>query len=323
MSKASVGQKKKNNSRNLVPTELFTASDKNFLKHNPFGAVTLAENNGSKEMGEYLWPFALNYHNPLNPVLLAQIEDLDQLSKASSWFVRDGKIALIYFFEKFPAPKKNTGILFISESFAGLVPAVWRKNTNCYSLYQKNSANRPNKILLSGLACLAAGHESQRSQLLSQIKKKFNSEELRQKKIYVFVPSRHFNFMKEQTFHAEFFYHLFRFFPGEVEIVNWNFLTTLKNFNDFLLVDLNPDTIWSDSYLTYYVLSKGGSVFDVPIVKSIEQLDFPLSNYHGLKTKPLSAADAGDKTSVLKLKDDPAFYALPWRSWFDHKALIK
>ncbi len=314
MSKISRSQK--NSKASISGSQpIFPEAEIQWLTSHPFGSLSLPENAGSKDMRQFLWPDSLNYHNPLNSLLLAQVETLQQLNSADSWFIRDGRIGIFNFFKKFPRPEKLKSQFFIHASAVDLVPASWRSHVKCYSFLQKKTTAHPKKLLICGLACLSAAHESQRADVLARLKKSLGEKNLATMEIHLFMPARHFNLMKGQTIHAEIYYFLFRFFPGRVKIVNWYFVTSQKSFKDFLLVNLNPVSILADSYINNYVSSKGGTVFEIPFIQNLEKIDFQLSNFHGLKTQALPAK-AGKSLQAKTSGSNPEHLALPWQDWF-------
>src|SRR3954470_10839273 len=61
------------------------------------------------DLVQYLHPFGSPYHSALNPVFLAECENLRQLDYAPVWLARDGLLPLLWFFSRFPVPQGFRG----------------------------------------------------------------------------------------------------------------------------------------------------------------------------------------------------------------------
>jgi hypothetical protein len=223
-----------------------------------------------KDFYQNLWPASEPYISVLNPVFLVDLPKMASPSEPGTWFVRDGLLPLIWFFQKNPEPGSFTGILRVDAEFEEFVPDAWRTQVELYEIFQEASSTYGRvvpaegfitDILLLGLvmpsACSLKQLEADLEDIVDAIGGKARLGDV---KIRAFLSNR---FEAGGLFNAPAHYNRFMMtickYLGtnidflEYEALKWTYLQPTTLVHEF-----NEKLVYSDSFLKLIALSKGG-----------------------------------------------------------------
>jgi hypothetical protein len=268
-----------------------------------------------------LWPVSLPYYSPLNPVFLAQCAGLEALDKHPHWFVRDGLVPLLWFFEQHPSPRKLRSRLWVHEELGRWVPPAWRGHCGTYRLETTPGRERAaaRGLLLTGIMmdsyCPLSRLDAHLDSIVARYGRRLDRMELA-----LFAPAC-FGQRGEtpaHEFHAEFMLRLCRKLGSSVRALSWARLEATESWEGFDVIDLTDRHLCADSYLLHLAVSRGAN----PRFEGQGQSggDFvalsPLHGFrmhHSLGRLPTRA----DKPARLQeAMRSPANRRFPWPEWF-------
>lgn len=235
----------------------------------------------SWELDEYLFPLNKQFLNPLNPVFIDKIYNLEAIELVKFLMVRDGVYSVVDFFNRFPTPSGIKCILIIPENFAQFVPNEWQKNVEYYYygiLNTNESSDKNNILYLTGICSHNSCSLEQIERLIDVIKKQHISVV----RACIDFKEDYFGTEKERVKHFEIFKALYRDTDVAVEFYKWNEFEKMKQKG--IIFDLNDgDEIIFDNYLVNCLLANGHlpSSYDRRSVKE-EDLVVQLTEKHGI-----------------------------------------
>ncbi len=128
------------------------------------------------ELGEHgvkQLPFSTNYHSPLNPCFIHQLNSIKDC--ASHFLIRDGIIPLIEFFINKPCPPKDFPILIIPAVARGFAPPAWIEKILFYE--NQSLINKPELKNLHLYLPTVSDHVLHRKEILNRLKEITNEHE--------------------------------------------------------------------------------------------------------------------------------------------------
>jgi hypothetical protein len=276
---------------------------------------------------DHLWPAALDYHSPLNPVFLAGCTDLGSLFDHPSWFVRDGLIPLLWFFKTHPNPGGFQGRLWVAEEFAKWVPLAWRSVTGSYRIEcpVTTAPSRARCLLLTGLSMESFCSLEFLEQSLAELSRMIPPKELKKREILAFTPARTDNFGSQHhhNYTGEYIQSICKALGTQIRFLNWqSLLETLDSGKTCDLYELNEKLLCADSYFVHAALSRGARLLRAKSPRSTAGTSFiELSPHHGVRLKKRI-----QEPSLWNSKDSSRFFAnvmlkeanqaFPWPNWF-------
>lgn len=267
------------------------------------------------------WPFTDDYFNPLNAVFSVQILSEQILNRRPVWYLRDGLIPLIWFFKTFSQPKNIKSTLIVPVKFAEIVPIAWRAQVKYYEIVQVEAdVSAVETLYVVGL--IGAPHLD-----LDLLKNRIHSAQkllgARLNKIekLFYVPARHGD-VRDQIAQFEAYRELFEAFGFNGRAIDWHEATGSRLSQKSAVLSLVADAIINDDYATQVGASRGAIQTHLLKVKSLSDIQIPLSPYHGLNifgslTEAKSAGRAiqsrGQLMSVIGSK---IYLGFEWPDYF-------
>ncbi|MCK5883677.1 MAG: hypothetical protein KAG61_08315 [Bacteriovoracaceae bacterium] len=253
-----------------------------FYKHlNDFNASI---NRNTNVLDDFLSPCNEHILNPLNPVFLSQIYDLDLIEFVKYFMVRDGLYGVTDFFHRFPSPNNIKSILIIPEDFVDFVPEEWCKNVAYYSFKvdQRGCDEVSNDVLfIKGIGTSTSCNLLAIEDLASTICRKGI------KKIIAYLPVRKDYFRRDEVFDEQTTHQvlsiLIRKTKCDIQFLPWRDLLQCKVRGYFY--DINGSgAIIFDDFLAHRLIAAG----NVPLYCSKGESDkddlfIRLSEYHGVR----------------------------------------
>ncbi len=253
---------------------------------------------GEGEFGgrsQFLWPASLDYDCSLNPIFLKQIKDLQLLSFAPNWLIRDGWIPLVLFFSKFPKPPPNwQSRLLIHSSMNLKIPEEWRSFVGTFSILERRtSVPRTTTLIICGLVtetyCSLDHFSNQLMKARALIET--NTGLPWQLKFCLVEAGSAVHRKRRHVYLAEYYRILYDLFGTDLALMSWQEFYKADTFNGVLIIDLNDKMICADSYLTQHALAYGATLLDNALQSEVaaEKSDveksefFRLSPYHGVE----------------------------------------
>jgi hypothetical protein len=227
----------------------------------------------------FLHHHALNYFSTLRPLFLHQLKSPDVLDYFSYVQIRDGLLNLMYFFYRWRKPLTGNTLLLIPSHFRKYVPEEWQNNVALYSLCPKESneeAVRKSEKIYFIVSILDSRHFTTDYLLkkIQEIKKiyghRWNEIQINLLSLGANIPTDISDFFDEKMkYQYEVYKTIINVLPGNVRHVTWGDLTN-EGLEGSVFFDFNEcDFYYSDSYVRYYLLSRGA----VPFVSEEEKND--------------------------------------------------
>lgn len=199
-------------------------------------------------MKGFLWPAGLPHVTPIRGEFLchrtAPIEGTERV------LARDGRIPLLWFFQKYPNPQNFSGKIFIHHRLASLVPEAWLAHTGTYSLTGGGRGAVRERLFVGTLE--EAQCRWERLELPS------SPEGL---PVSVYIALRTPDFDRHENLAAEFLLQLGARLGRNVRVLSWPEFLNRASFEGCEVFDLGRGILCSDNYLVQHVLSRGGSLF--------------------------------------------------------------
>ena len=262
-----------------------------------------------------LFPLTQNYYHRLNPCFLSGLQSLETLKYQRLLTVRDGAIHLASFLlQHGPKLKDTQNYFLIEKSLAPIVPDYLRSSFAVWSLSKQmaSSLNEIKKVIIYGsMIPQYTGPMAgviEKLEILATLPKEVEVE--------VFV-SMNKNPFEEQERGAMMLQELISHIKDFAGSRQLSFVTSedfmeRTSFKGCFLLDLMHDKmVIADSYLQYYVASKGGVVSALPIKNSgpfVFEMD--LSFYHQMHVSPLPDGESIYPELLYCKKQSPGKTAL-------------
>lgn len=292
--------------------------------------LTLNENFGPikrENWPSFFWdmhPLVQEYYHELNPFFLFNLYTLDYFRYYKMFTVRDGMVTFANFLVNQVAnlSKLGTKLYLIDPRLAPLVPSPLKHMFGTWSISRPNPLfpHEAKKIILfSFVSEQYLGNLDEIPTRLSALKNLREDVE-----IEIYFPMRKNVFekqSKENVTPYELMHHVYKMFPNK----KFKFLTSehfmeKTSMRDTLVLDLGMDNFYvSDSYVHYFVHSRGGTIHGVNSTPPKDSVfDLALSFYHNLHVSPLPQVESVFTDLLLYKKQspgadlimDPAFQAL-------------
>jgi hypothetical protein len=260
-----------------------------------------------------LYPVNIEYFHELNPYFLCNLYLTDFFKFSETITVRDGYVTFADFLLKHSTnlEKLGTQLYIIHPSLAPLVPQSIRHYFACREIVQKNqiTLSKANKVTLFGLICEnSLGSLNSLSEKLSALKDLSQLEE-----IEVCTPLRR-NMFKKVDKESSFTHEALRLINDKLSGKKIKYLTTEEfldsshDKNSFLIDLTQENFLTTDSFVHFYVQSRGGTVNNhslrTPPKNSIFNLD--LSFHHELHITPLPQESDVFMDLLLYRKQNPS-----------------
>lgn len=271
-----------------------------------------------------LWPSTRPISVGVNSIFLGQIESLDDLAKKETWWVRDGAIPLLWFFDRFPEPNGLSCKLVIDADLAQLVPKPWRRLVDCFRVVSTKRSFGPSRVVIvGGISRIFTTIESV-EHALKKIGQYESMDSVRE--CLLFVPAQMLSRLEESHIHyAKIYQRLFQILPPQTVILNYDQLVTENAARQARVYSLNSKSIVADDGLLHLLLAQGAAMPHLAPVESLKVNE--LSPFHGVQYSALdvdSPATRGPTFAEFcafkqKLSDKyqvEAFGTLPWSNWF-------
>jgi hypothetical protein len=240
---------------------------------------------------QLIFPYDIQYHNPLRAIFSFQIKRLETLNAFSHILFQDGLYFLLNFFFHHPNPGKLRTNLIVHKNLLPLVPEAWRERVFSYQIELSRLAPpmRPeaDTLYLTGrVHPLHLNAKDLESELLPVIQLLKNKPQLKVKMMLAFLHPRGEDYIDfEQGESFEFGRVIERLIGNfDIQFISWNQLQRSQVAGQYFL-DINPrQFLYSDGYLSHLFLSQGG----LPVTPNPEgQGQFvQLSPYHGMCVSP-------------------------------------
>lgn len=270
--------------------------------------------NMTKSMSEFygdVYPACNSYYHELNPAFLMQIPNMDIMNTYKAVTVRDGLASfgtyVLKNFQKFSSFKTH---LIISPELARLLPPDCGQAFSCYHVSHTQSiqVSEARKILISGIASLDTVETEEvmkeRLNVLKGIKPECEVE--------IFFPQRRNPLgtpWRESSLAYEIVTYIREILPrNKITFLTVNQLMGQTSYKGYYCLDLMTNyLVVTDSYLNYYLASRGGTVSTfakAPQEKALFELD--LSFYHRLQVTELPATESIFSELIFYKKQSPA-----------------
>lgn len=244
-----------------------------------------------------LYPMAQEYYHEFNPFFLFNIYDPGFYEYYKIFTVRDGMITLANFLvNNFNTiPKSGANLFLVHQDFAPLIPPQLAQYFGVWSISRPNpiKISEAKKIVIFAFVCdQYVGKLEEVQKKLSTLKQLRNDVE-----IEVYLPLRRNLFetnSKESIIHFELLTSIHQALPGKkVRFLKAEDFMEKSEMKNTYVLDLARDHFFvSDNYLHYFVLSRGGTMSNIPSQAPKESIfDIALSFNHSLHISPLPKVD--------------------------------
>lgn len=272
-----------------------------------------------------LYPLGQEYYHELNPYFIFNIYKPEFYRFSKMITARDGYVNLATFLLENLATfqKMKTGPIFIHPDLAPLIPDSLAENFGCWHLVQKKQIKLPEakKVIIFGL--ISEEYLGEIDKLPERIKvlKDINPAA----KIEIWITQRKEVFGKndrESLLVYQVMSHLKDALPGrDIKFIRGEHFFEITDFKNTFIFDLMLDKfIVSDSYLHYYVQSRGATVNNGSLTEapkdSIFNLD--LSIHHQIHYTPLPKVENIFIDLLFYKKKNPSIKELAFDPFFQH-----
>jgi hypothetical protein len=281
----------------------------------------------------FLWPVALDYFSPLNPIFLNESLSLEAFNSWPIWMARDGLVPLLWFFKVHPTPGKFQQKILVHEELAPFVPDAWRSHMGSYRIVSTIQAPLPKnrKFLLTGLLMDTYVTLEALEKQLQEAVAAAGEGTFAKSEIIAFLPPRIDGFGNEHRheFHSECIFRIARYLGTHVHAIPWRKLDSMDQLDGYEVIEFNERLLCSDSYLTQMALFRGARLLEkkthVPH-EAHEQL-ISLSPYHGVVIRQelegkcmLQNTQEKEAAQYLEIfaqaMRSEANKRFPWPNWF-------
>lgn len=207
-----------------------------------------------------IWPFSVEYFNPLHPIFLSQVSNLEFFRSQKTWYLRDGLRHLCSFFKMHPDPGSLNCHFYVHKKFQPWIPQKWNLLFRYYELCQIKNSLLPSYYLVSGLI-----------QKTPEIK--WQNPNSKKNKTFSFIYQSHGSFIQPIE---NFSIQETTFTP-----LDWVDLAYHLDLSRVFCWDITSPELIGENYLNHLILSKGGQIQSIRKCKSSD-IDIFLSPYHGL-----------------------------------------
>lgn len=224
----------------------------------------------------YFLPLTLEYYCPIKTVFGTSFKTQKQLAEESTLLLRDGFIALAYFFKKFPTPPSKKIHLFVARLFHDYLPKAWRGQVTFYEYatteYGIHSFAKKKIIMAGLLTVLSKENENSIAQFLSDAKEINLSLFKAPENLTLQTHSTYFK--KAAVWHRRL---------NRMKGVSWTLgfdFFLVRSLTNNKVLDVSFDHFIYDSMIKQFVLSRGGEIVGIRRVATAE-IDLQISPYHG------------------------------------------
>ena len=279
-----------------------------------------------------LWPISEPYESLITTIYSPLIPQLDYLNSEKYWVFRDGLIPLLWFFNKFKAPKNLKTTIFIYKSHIPYVPAPWQKYIGSYELYTSKTHKKRTHLGFLGILSDSYMSDINNESIIKKFSKNFNNQSPSKLKKFCFLPCKPGAIRHDiAPFIIQHSLLLGKYFGNNIQSLSYNQILGLENYKNCYFIDLNNHLLSSDNGILHYSLSKGGVLWQGRLSDSRLQKDeklFPLSEHHGFIlnqrpkfTKkvfhPKDTLSLDEVAEVLKITKHPVNTDFPWPDLFE------
>ncbi len=281
-----------------------------------------------------LHPFSQEYYSILTPLFLAESDIADPSSanfifnNYDTLFVRDGLMTVWDFFIKNPKPHNKTKTILLDEQFSFAVPKAWYKKVYlCSTMNTKKPRRKKDKILVY-INLITALDDIQfiKKELLA-IKDEIPGHDLKLE-FYINLKEDGFFWSPQSNIYSEFYHELFEIFGTDISFSCWTDLEKKGSFDNYYIYEINEGLFYSDSFVRFHLLSRGGHLFDTPTHEDLNEKQnenskdeqwFDLSLTHGVLARSsfkLHEWTPEDQKRITKLQsfaDQSTKHNAPWK----------
>lgn len=280
----------------------------------------------------FLWPVALDYYSPLNPIFLNECMNLEAFNSWPIWMARDGLVPLLWFFKVHPTPGKFQQKILVQEDLAAFIPDDWRDHMGTYRMVTtiKGPLPKVRKFLITGLLMDTYISLDALEAQLKSAQALVGMDTLAKSEILAFLPPRIDGFGNEHKheYHSECIFRIARYLGTHIHSIPWRKLDSMDQLDGYEVIEFNEKLLCSDSYLTQMALFRGARLLgqEAAVAGDDEQL-VSLSPYHGVMIKQvmkgkcmLQNPNENEAAHYLEVfaqaMRSEANKRFPWPNWF-------
>jgi hypothetical protein len=232
---------------------------------------------------DYLRPFSEDFFGQMNPLLIFGGNSFKEISQKKTVTVRDGLIPLSIFFREM-SPEDFNLDLFIPKTLWFIVPPSWRKKVKFYdveSTAKFNRDNLPQKIFISGILNSTFVDDDEFEIHIQTLVDKIGKDNIQKIEVSAFFPDKRNDLWGswEEENVLKYSKAIFQKIKLDIVVPKWQDIHNEIDYKNNLYFEVNSGLFIENSYLSHFVLSRGGGLLS----PEVRQLDRHFTKINSLK----------------------------------------